>query len=556
MIKDKKFLFIIALIAIMIISVFFRLWKLDSIPPGLYPDVAMNGNDALNTLKNSDFKVFYPDNNGREGLFMWLIAFSFYIFGVSVWSIKVVAAFFGIFTVLGVYLLSKQIFKKISENYELIALLSAFFVAISFWHTLFSRLGFRAIMVPFFLVYGFYFLLKALDNALAKNYNKKKAIIDLMLSGIAFGLGFYTYISYRFVVLLGALILGIWFFIYKKKKSEKEFLKLSAWCVASMIIVALPIGIYFLLNPGDFFGRAAGVSVLNEKNPLFSLLKSIVLHLGMFNFYGDGNWRHNYAGSPELLWPVGIFFIVGFILSIKDLIVSIKKKDDFKIATHSLLISWFFIMLLSCFLSGEGAPHALRAIGVIPVVYIFSGFGAFWIFSKLKRFFKTKIQLAQLYFVISIMLLVIGYAEFNKYFYEWGKNTNVLGAYSQNYADLGNKINEIPDDIPKYVIVNQSGVLVNDIPVPAQTPIFLERATYGNTRAKYLLPSQIDAIKEELDTANETIIFLMSYDTELAAEIINLFPNGNFYNFEGFYIYKINKIPQIALPEAGCNCGK
>src|SRR3989338_2140539 len=100
---------LIILILVLLIASFFRLWQLDSIPPGLYPDVALNGNEALETLKTGDFKVFYPENNGREGLMMWLIALSFSVFGVSVWSIKIVAAGAGILTVLGLYLLVKEI---------------------------------------------------------------------------------------------------------------------------------------------------------------------------------------------------------------------------------------------------------------------------------------------------------------------------------------------------------------------------------------------------------------------------------------------------------------
>ena len=111
---DKTNKAIIFLLVILAIAAFFRLWQLDSVPPGLYPDVAINGNEAINSLKTGNFKVFYPENNGREGLMMWLVALSFSIFGVSIWSIKIVAAIIGILTVLGVYLLTKELFLKSS----------------------------------------------------------------------------------------------------------------------------------------------------------------------------------------------------------------------------------------------------------------------------------------------------------------------------------------------------------------------------------------------------------------------------------------------------------
>ena len=127
--KNKFFLLIILLVAI-----FLRLWQLEVIPPGLYPDEAMNANDALNSLNLNDFKLFYSENNGREGLFMWLIALSFSIFGTSIWSLKLVPATIGILTVFGLYQLTKELFSR-NKEYKTqavnIALLASFFLTIS-----------------------------------------------------------------------------------------------------------------------------------------------------------------------------------------------------------------------------------------------------------------------------------------------------------------------------------------------------------------------------------------------------------------------------------------
>jgi len=99
--KQKKALFF--LLAILAVATFFRFWDLTAVPPGLYPDVAINGNDALAALKSGDFKLFYPENNGREGLFINLVAFSFWLFGPTIFAIKIVPAIFGTLTVLGLF---------------------------------------------------------------------------------------------------------------------------------------------------------------------------------------------------------------------------------------------------------------------------------------------------------------------------------------------------------------------------------------------------------------------------------------------------------------------
>jgi 4-amino-4-deoxy-L-arabinose transferase-like glycosyltransferase len=170
----KKFSFFYFSI-ILILAIFFRFWKLNEIPPGLYPDVALNGTEAFFSLKNKNFKVFYPENYGREGLMMWLIAFSFEIFGVSILSIRIVAATIGVLTVMGLYLLARELLFRNRELSEKVSLLSSFFLAVSFWHTNLSRIGFRVILLPFILVFSFYFLLKAF---------RKKTILNSILAPV------------------------------------------------------------------------------------------------------------------------------------------------------------------------------------------------------------------------------------------------------------------------------------------------------------------------------------------------------------------------------------
>jgi 4-amino-4-deoxy-L-arabinose transferase-like glycosyltransferase len=57
----KTFLFLLVILAI---AAFFRLWQLDSIPPSLWPDEAINANTAVNILDSKTFQVFYPENHG------------------------------------------------------------------------------------------------------------------------------------------------------------------------------------------------------------------------------------------------------------------------------------------------------------------------------------------------------------------------------------------------------------------------------------------------------------------------------------------------------------
>lgn len=496
--KQELFIFLI----ILGIAVFFRLYQLNLFPPGLYPDEAMNGNNALQAIETGDFKVFYSENNGREGLFINLQAISLKIFGIHSWSLRIVSAIIGIFTVAGLYLLVRELFEW------RLAAIASFLMAVSFWHVNFSRIGFRAIMLPFVLVYIFYFLWKGLK------YNHWP---DFIIAGIFGGFGFYTYISYRVAPLI-VIVLFINYWLYLKKDfghpkydyAKIKLLKGFIMLALMTFIVALPIGIHFWRHQEDFFSRTSNsLSVFGQSQPIKTFATNTVKTLGMFNFSGDWNKRHNISGSPMLPWPIGVFFIVGFI---NELIHWLKRKHGHFSTIHTFIFAWFFIMLIPGFLSTE-ASHALRTIGVLPVVMTFTARGIWWFFDKLNGWYKSNNphSIHEAHALTALVMIVfmfsIGFMEYWRYFKIWGPDLTTVSAFNQNYVDIANKTNLFPAETRKYVLVNENGVLINGIPMPAQTIMFLtDTYTAEKQRTKnifYLTPQQY---KEGQYQKNSTII--------------------------------------------------
>lgn len=506
---------LIILLIILAIASFFRLWQLDSIPPGLYPDEAMNANDAFEAFQTKDFKVFYPENNGREGLFINLIAFSFFIFGASIWAIRIVPAIIGIITVLGLYLLVKELFRK-SKSSELIALASSFFLATSFWHINFSRIGFRAIMTPFVLVFSLYFLFKGF---------RTKKILNFIIAGIIFGIGFHTYISFRLAIFLIMAVLFFWLLNYWKEK--KKYFILTFFFLLFVFIAALPIGIYFLDNPEHFISRATGVSIFSQPSLIKAFSESLIKHLAMFNFQGDGNWRHNIASSPVLFWPVGILFLIGLAISIKEWIFSIKNKSYSTLTLHSTLIGWWFILMLPGILTYEGVPHSLRCIGSIPPTFIFAALSVDFLYQKIKPYLKLTTW-TSLIAILALAALTTSFAfvQYSRYFIIWGRDQNVKGAFTQKFVEIGNYLNSHSPETQRYVIVNEPGVPVpfpDGIPMPAQTLMFMENARFGGIKSTYLKPGDLDQIKIN---DKKTTIIPMKNDDALFESLIKRFPEG------------------------------
>ena len=74
------------------------------------------------------------------------------------------------------------------------------------------------------------------------------------------------------------------------------------------------------------------------------------------------------------------------------------------------------------------------------------------------------------------------------------------GAFSADYVQIGRELNVLPKELPKYVIVEASGVDVRGIPMPAQTVMFItDTFTPEKQKEKnifYVLPEQKNQIPE------------------------------------------------------------
>lgn len=468
----------LALIVILIIATFLRFYHLTTTPPGLYPDEAMNGNNAAEVARTNQFKVYYPENNGREGLFIDIQALMLKA-GMphEAWVLRLPSAVAGVATILGIYLLVAELFGTGT------GLLASFLLATSFWHINFSRIGFRAILAPLFLAWALYLLIKAYQSVLSH-----KAFWLAAVAGVVYALGFYTYIAYRVTPLL--FLLFIPFFA----KKYPDFWKRTFVFIAVTFLIAAPIGWYYMRNPADFFGRTTQIAVTNTSNPVIAFGTNVAKELGMFNFRGDGNWRHNVADAPELFWPVGILFLAGILIGLRSVFI----KSDWWQRSETLFawlltFGWFALAILPAAASDEGLPHALRSILMLPPAIIFAAAGGAWIYGLIRTQSAIIAKCMAALFLIGAALFA-----YYDYFIIWGENPNVQGAFTSPFVTIGREINALPVSTPKYVVVEAGGVMARGIPVPAETTIFITNTFLPDEQAAknvhYLLPDQVNQI--------------------------------------------------------------
>jgi hypothetical protein len=78
--------------AIMFATVVFRFAALGRVPPGISCDEALNGIEGIAAQQTHHYRIFYSNNNGREGLWINLIGVSESMFGVNEVGLRFPAA--------------------------------------------------------------------------------------------------------------------------------------------------------------------------------------------------------------------------------------------------------------------------------------------------------------------------------------------------------------------------------------------------------------------------------------------------------------------------------
>lgn len=197
------------LILIILIASFIRIFELDKVPYGLFTDEVSEGYDAYSILKTGNDRygnylplIFRSMDDYILPFYNYSIIPFILLFDISAWAVRLPAAIFGILSVIIVFFLVRRMFN------EKIALLASFFLAVSPWHSHYSRIAFPAIGFSFLFILSFFLMYKGLEN---KKY--------FILSSIPFALSFYTYHTSKLFIPL--FILG--FFFFNRRKINYKF---------------------------------------------------------------------------------------------------------------------------------------------------------------------------------------------------------------------------------------------------------------------------------------------------------------------------------------------
>lgn len=333
-------------------AVFLRFYNLGNWPPGLYRDEAFNGLDALRVL-DGEPALFFIANNGREPLYITLTALSVALFGRTVLAVRLAAAVVGSLTTWLVYKLGRSWFGW------RVGLLAAWLWAITLWPVHLSRLGLRTILLPAALALAFWLGTEAYRRNQPRWW---------LAAGVAYGLGFYTYLAIRFTPLL-LLGLGAYLFWRGQRARLRQGV---VWFLLGTAVALLPLALFYLQNPELLLGRTDQVSILNPTinhgDFWGTLWQHVWQSLGLFFWRGDTILRHNPAGRPLFDWLMAGPFVLGFIWCLRH----------WRKPAAAAVLLWIGTMLGVTILA-EDAPHFLRAVGILPAALFLPALGLSWL---------------------------------------------------------------------------------------------------------------------------------------------------------------------------------
>ncbi len=448
-------------VAVLLVTTALRLVACGEVPPGLYHDEAYHGLDALDILRGH-FPLYFPANNGREPLFIYLIALVVGLLGKSPFALRLAAFPIGLLTVAATVAMGRALFSR------RVGLLAAAVLAVTLWHVHLSRVGFRAVLLPLFIALTVWQGALGVRRAGGTGRGEERETRrqggkrqetggqrgrgeqwrHWLAAGVFYGLSFYTYTAARFT-LVALAAFGLYLLVVRPAMShlQSPTSNLQSWrgvglaALAALVTVA-PLAAYAVGHPDVVLGRPGQVSVFNPVihggDPWGTLVAHTLRTLGMFFVRGDRIWRHNVPWRPAFDPVLGGAFVLGLLVALR------RARQD---PAAGFVLVWTAVMSLPTLLA-EDAPHFLRSVGVLPVVAILPALGLDWLALRIGESANRRIgqsssrKLVVGRFVILVFPLLFGLGSTARaYFGDYARDPTTGYWFERGAVALAGRIN-------------------------------------------------------------------------------------------------------------------
>ena len=346
--------------AVFALVVFFRVTQLNTIPNEMVSDHAEKLQD-VDDLLNGQFRIFFPRNTGREAIQFYLSAAVARIFGtgISFLTLKIGTVLAGLLTLPYMYLLGREL------GGRKVGLATLLLGGVAYWPNIISRIALRFALYPLFVAPAFYYLVRGL---------RLRRRNDLLLSGLAIGLGLHGYSPARMIPI--AVALGVALYLLHRAASGQRR-ALAGWLVAAgavAFIVFIPLIRAAVEMPELFLFRTlTRVGTLEQQlpGPAFQIFLSNLWNALRMFAWDDGEiWVISITHRPALDWVTGAFFHLGVVALLARYLHKRHWLDLFLLLSIPVLM---MPSIISLAFPGEN-PGLNRAAGAIVPTYIIAGF--------------------------------------------------------------------------------------------------------------------------------------------------------------------------------------
>jgi 4-amino-4-deoxy-L-arabinose transferase-like glycosyltransferase len=470
------------LLALIVAGAFaLRVYRLGSLPPGLFCDEAAVGVNAATLLHHG-----YDEHGQSWPLFIW----SFYafkypldiypsmlwvgLFGLTEFATRFQAALYGTATVPVAFLLGRLAFGPLA------GLAAAAALAVMPWHLHFSRIAFSLIGFPFWFGLGVLFLGRALDDGARRR--------DWLLAAVFFALCFYIYAVSQLMlpVYIGLAVL----------LCPRRFWRQRRWVLQAAalgLLVALPFVVFYLRHLDRAELYVSQVSILAQPLPLREKLAAIFaenwpVYFGR-NFlfeHGDPILRHAVRDHGELYWAFLPWLAVGVLAALW------RPRP-----IQRLLLLWLILYPLGAVVTRE-TPSASRSILGTLIFAVVAGIGferTVALARKLPVRALRTMAVTALVGLAAIPLAVATAGYLHAYFFDYPLYAAVgIEGFQYGYRDLLHAMEQRrrPGSVLAYSTSNVNNPYIFELFYVRRPP--LRRSEWGDAETDYLRvrPNQLE----------------------------------------------------------------
>lgn len=375
-----------AITMVMLFAAFMHLYLITSYPPGLDPDAAQDGLDALKPARYDVWPFYITINSNPDPTYIYTAAATTALFGAHALSMRFASVAYALWGLAATYACLAELGRGSFDAplRRAIALFAVAALAASQPFAFFDRMALRFItQLPVQMLAVW---------ALARAARTSSSRMWLLAGGLA-GFTQYTYPSARVLPLLLLLVLLIK--LLQERPPRAIFFKGLALYLGMAFVVLLPQIVWYAYYPHTFLARAGQTAF--SQNPLYAQQGLSGVLLTKFVHYREAlgdYWAGQYNQIKEpFLAPL---FYYGFGLGLLACVIYFRRWFT------PLVLCGLMVMILPDLISGDREwPHEFRLIGAYPFVAGVAGLGmgAVWGWARRRPIAERLVRAGLILFV-------------------------------------------------------------------------------------------------------------------------------------------------------------